>query len=457
MQRSAATPVRPSSQDRPDRPRPGHRLGTKWAAVPLAALCLAISSAGHATGDPYPSFPPDQNQLPQLPAEPQLYDMLPIPVPAEDPWYDDPADLDSYVPGQIIRSRTVQTRLLGLPFPVHTEQLLFRSNDVHDNPIATATSVIVPGIPWSGGPRPVVSFQEAIDATDSSCNPSYTLQTGTMKEAALAVYWLAQGFAINIADFDGKFNTFNTYDEGKMVLDSLRAMKNSASGLTDSGIALYGYSGGGSGSIRAAELRESYAPDVRLLGTAVGGFPADLRAQARYAIAQQPGLTGASNFTMWLGFAALSREFPDQFDAAELLTPEGQAIVADMRSRCVYTIAAAGAYRPISAYFQPGKSLETAPGVMEVLADQSLGHHIPDSPIFWWHGIWDELIPASAVLPTVNDYWNRGADLRFYTMPLPEHLVNAVAGWTPAVAWTSAVLRGLPPGDRFKADIPLPN
>ncbi|WP_405162741.1 lipase family protein [Nocardia sp. NBC_01499] len=416
-----------------------------------------MSSAGIAAADPYPSFPPDQNQLPQLPAEPQIYDMLPIPVPAEDPWYADPDDLASYAPGQIIRSRTVQTRILGIPFPVDTKQLLFRSNDVHDNPIATATSVITPGIPWMGGPRPVVSFQEAIDSTNSACNPSHTLQVGTMKEAALAVGWLAQGFAINVPDFDGKFNTFNTFDEGKMVLDSLRAMKNDAAlGLSDSGIAMYGYSGGGSGSIRAAEMRESYAPDVRLLGTAIGGTPGDLRLQAQYAMKQQPGLTGISNFTMWLGFAGLSREFPEQFDAAKLLNKEGQAILQDMQSRCVYTVALSGMYRPISDYFQPGMTLENAPGVMQVLREQSLGQHIPDSPIFWFHGIWDELIPASVVLPAVNDYWNRGADLRFYTMPLPEHVVNATAGWPPAVAWISAVLRGLPPGPRFKADFQIP-
>lgn len=35
--------------------------------------------------------------------------------------------------------------------------------------------------------------------------------------------------------------------------------------------------------------------------------------------------------------------------------------------------------------------------------------------------------------------------------------VNAVTGWPPAVAWTSAVLRGLPPGPKFKSDFqPLP-
>ncbi|MVU77649.1 triacylglycerol lipase [Nocardia sp. ET3-3] len=426
----------------------------------LAAACVAMGTgvAQADAGFP-PVFPPDQNQLPQLPSEPQVYQALPIPVPDQDPWYDDPADLESYAPGQIVRSREVQTRLLGLPIPVYTKQLLFRSEDVHGNPIVTATTVIVPGIPWQGSARPVMSFQEAIDSTDSSCNPSHTLQVGTMKESTLAIYWLMQGFAINVPDFDGKFNTFNTYAEGKMVLDSLRAMKNDPGlGLSDSGIALYGYSGGGSGSIRAAELRATYAPDVRLLGTTIGGTPGNLLEQADYATKHEPGITGISNFTMWLGFVSLSREYPDVFDAADLLTPEGQQIVADMQHRCYATAALTGMWRPISDYFQPGKSLQSSPEVVKVLQDNSLGHYIPDTPILWWHGLWDELIPpAEVVLPTVQSYWDRGADLRFYTVPVPEHVTNAVTGWLPAVAWTSAVLRGLPPGPKFMAAFaPLP-
>lgn len=425
------------------------------ALVTAAALTAGVAEA--APTFPH-TFPPNQNQLPQLPREPDIYRALPIPTPDEDPWYRDPPNLSAYEPGQVARTRTVQTRVLGIPFPVHTKQLLYRSEDAHGEPIVTATSVIVPGIPWQGSPRPVVSFQEAIDSTNSSCNPSHTLQTGTFKEATLATSWLAQGFAVNIPDFDGKFNTFSTWDEGKMVLDSLRAVKNDKTlGLRDSAFALYGYSGGGSGSIRAAGLRRTYAPDVKIVGTAMGGAPADLVAQARYATGPQPGVTGISNFTMWLGFAALSREYPKIFDADALLTPAGRAIVADLGDRCVYTAAMTGMWRPIRDYFQPGKTLEKAPGVMPLLKELSLDKHIPDTPVLWFHGIWDELIPPSTVvLPVVRKYWAAGADLRFATVPLPEHVANAAAGWVPAQAWISAVLRGESPGPRFKLDYPAP-
>ncbi|AZG47141.1 lipase family protein [Gordonia insulae] len=423
-------------------------------------LAVGLLAAGPAGANPAfpPAFPPNQNQLPQLPREPDIYRALPITTPDSDPWYNDPPNIAAYRPGQIVRSRVVQTRVLGIPFPVHTKQLLYRSENAHGQPIVTATSVIIPGVPWSGSPRPVVSFQEAIDSTSSACNPSYTLQTGTFKEATLATSWLAQGFAVNVPDFDGKFNTFSTWDEGKMVLDSLRAIKNDSSlGLRHSGIALYGYSGGGSGSIRAAGLRKTYAPDVKILGTAMGGAPADLAAQAHYATTGQPGVTGISNFTMWLGFAALSREYPQIFDARKLLTPAGQQIVADLGDRCVYTAAMTGMWRPIRDYFQPGKSLATSPGVMPLLRDLSLDKHIPDTPVLWFHGMWDELIPPSkVVLPVVRKYWEAGADLRFTTLPLPEHVTNAAVGWVPAQAWVSAVLRGASPGPRFKLDYPAP-
>lgn len=71
--------------------------------------------------------------------------------------------------------------------------------------------------------------------------------------------------------------------------------------------------------------------------------------------------------------------------------------------------------------------------------------------------MWDELIPPSkVVLPVVRKYQRAGADLRFITLPLPEHVTNAAVGWMPAQAWISAVLRGASPGPRFMLAYPAP-
>lgn len=85
-----------------------HRT-TRAVTVLAAAAAITISGTGIAAASPDfpPSFPLDQNQLPQLPTEPQLYDLLPIPAPDQDPWYEDPSDIGDLQPGQIVRAREV--------------------------------------------------------------------------------------------------------------------------------------------------------------------------------------------------------------------------------------------------------------------------------------------------------------------------------------------------------------
>lgn len=424
----------------------------------IAVVSMTVGVGTASATPPFPQhFPPGENQLPPLPTEAGIYDALPIAPPDRDPWYRDPANLNTLAPGAVIRTRVIQTRQLGIPMPVYAKQILFRSNNFHQQPVATATTVLIPGIPWSGSPRPVVSYQEAIDSLDSSCNPSYTLQTGTFKELQLAMPFLAQGFAVNIPDFDGKYNTFATVDEGYMVLDSLRAMKNVRSlGLNRSAIGLFGYSGGGLGSARAAELRKTYAPDVAITSAAFGGMPADFT-QLDYSTRPQSGLNGLSNFLMWLGFAGFGKQFPEAFDPKRVLTPAGQGILANMRGRCIYTAAGTGMFRPIANYLNPGLSLTTDKPIQKVLKDNSLGQHIPDVPVLWYHGVWDELIWRSRVVaPIVNKYWAHGANMRYITVPSAEHIINDGVAWLPASAWLAATLRGSDPGPRVKLDYPGP-
>lgn len=426
----------------------------------IAAICVVAVSSVAAQADPLPPMPPDQNQLPELPKESDLYKFLPVGDPRTDPWYQAPADLAGMANGQIVRTRDVGTYVTGIPMPLTTRQILFRTTDLHDNPTVTATTVLIPPVPWIGSPRPILSYQEAIDSSSGICNPSFTLRAGIFKEIALVAPFLAQGFAVVITDFDGvDASQLLTFGEGRMVLDGIRAAKHDPSlGLADSAVGLYGYSGGGSGTSRAAELHKSYAPELNILGSAEGGVPGDMVKIAARNVTHDAGLanfSGPGNFTMWLVLADLVKTYPDVFDPQRLLTTEGQELLKDVEGRCIWTSALTGSYRPVNSYLKPGVSLDD-PDIHQVLVEQSLGQpqHLPDMPVFMWHAIWDELLPwPDAIRSTVDKYWAGGVDLRYYTMPIPEHVAADLAGLPAAEAWISAVLRGLPPGPRFRVGI----
>ncbi|WP_278263614.1 lipase family protein [Nocardia sp. AG03] len=414
---------------------------TRRFARALPLLATVVVAAAPAGAEDFP--------LPPLPNEAQVYPaVVPIPTPQHDPWYADPDDFSAYANGDVIRSRVVQTYALGLPVPVHTTQLLLRSTDAHDTPIATATTVLMPGIPWLGpGARPLISYQEAIDSLGQQCNPSYTLRAGIQKEIALIGQFLAAGAAVVVTDFDGKNNTIMSPSEGRMVLDGIRAAQRAGLGLAASPVGLWGYSGGGNSSASAAEQRQHYAPELEIRGSAQGGVPGDKVAIAPFAISgQQP----QANFTGWLAVLGLAREYPD-FERAlqRYLTPEGKQVAADLRERCLYTAVATAFPRPVTDYLtDPEAALEAArPG----LTAASLGRpeNTPDIPLLMWHSTTDQLLPAElAIDDIVAGYCARGVNLRMFRVPMSEHISAEIVPELGTVAWLLAVTAGADPGPR---------
>ncbi|MFB7875604.1 lipase family protein [Nocardia sp. NPDC056064] len=415
--------------------------GARRFARTLPLLATVVMLAAPAAAEDF--------QLPPLPDEAQVYPaVVPIPTPQHDPWYADPDDFAAYAAGDVIRSRIVQTYALGIPVPVHTTQLLLRSTDTHGTPIATATTVLMPGIPWLGpGARPLISYQEAIDSLGQQCNPSYTLRAGIQKEVALIGQFLAAGAAVVVTDFDGKDNTIMSPSEGRMVLDGIRAAKRAGLGLEASPVGLWGYSGGGNSSASAAEQRQHYAPELEIRGSAQGGIPGDKVAIAPFAISgQQP----QANFTGWLAILGLAREYPD-FDRAlqRYLTPEGKQVAADLRERCLYTTVATAFLRPVTDYLtDPEAALAAArPG----LAAASFGRpeNTPDIPLLMWHSTTDQLLPAElAIDDIVAGYCARGVNLRMFRVPMSEHISAEIVPELGTVAWLLAVTAGADPGPR---------
>src|SRR5690349_23840183 len=67
-----------------------------------------------------------------------------LPIPENDPFFAAPANLDDLEPGEIIRTRTIQPKLLEIPVPAKGWQLLYRTSDRTGEPTVTATTLLVP-------------------------------------------------------------------------------------------------------------------------------------------------------------------------------------------------------------------------------------------------------------------------------------------------------------------------
>src|SRR5262245_11970196 len=209
------------------------------------------------------------------------------PLPADDPFYDPPAGFQHSRPGTVLRSRDVELAFLGLiPQRSTATQLLYRTTDMHGNPDAAATTVIVPAERAPEAVTPVVSYQCAIDAVSSRCFPSYALRRHAHATGAVAQFEflliaaaVAEGWAVSVPDHEGRFGMWGApLEPGYHVLDGLRAaLGTKRLGLsTEAPIGLWGYSGGGLATAWAAEMSGTYAPELNVVGAVLGSPVGDL-------------------------------------------------------------------------------------------------------------------------------------------------------------------------------------
>lgn len=192
--------------------------------------------------------------------------------------------LASYAPGAVLKTRTLNYHVLGIPTPVKAVQLLYRSTDAQGRPAANVTSVLTP---LGSGNGKAVSYQSFYDSLNPADSPSRTiagdLTFGGIEmnvEGIFVAPLLAQGYTVVVPDTEGQQADFVAGPEyATNTLDSIRAASASSdTGMsTSTKVGLLGYSGGAIATNWAASLAPKYAPDVnkRLVGYAEGGLLVD--------------------------------------------------------------------------------------------------------------------------------------------------------------------------------------
>ncbi|WP_042421417.1 lipase family protein [Streptacidiphilus anmyonensis] len=205
--------------------------------------------------------------------------------------YDGSRPLSSFAPGDVLKERTLEYHVLGVPTPLKVIQLLYRTVDAQGRAVANVTSVVRS---LGGDSAKAVSYQSFYDSLNPADSPSRAIAGDVTlggvipnAESVLLAPLLLQGYNLVIPDTEGQNADFAAGPEyGAATLDSIRAATRAAdTGLNgDTSFGLIGYSGGAIATNWAAALAPGYAPEVnrKLVGFAEGGLLVDPAHNLKY-------------------------------------------------------------------------------------------------------------------------------------------------------------------------------
>jgi alpha-beta hydrolase superfamily lysophospholipase len=372
-------------------------------------------------------------------------------LPADDPFYDPPVGFQHSRPGTVLRSRDVELAFLGvIPQRITATQLLYRTTDMHGNPDAAATTVIVPAERAPKAVTPVISYQCAIDAVTSRCFPSYALRRRAVAPGAVAqlefllvAAALAEGWAVSVPDHEGREGMWGApYEPGYHVLDGLRAALNTERlGLAPSApVGLWGYSGGGLASAWAAELAGSYAPELNVVGAVLGSPVGDLgHTFRRLNGTYMSGLPA-------LVVAALADIYPELNKIIEEhATEEGKRLLERLHHMTTAEAVIRMVKRDMDDMVDmPLQQILDSPELKRIFDDIKLGAVVPTPPVLIVQAVHDQLISVADIDELADTYSAAGANVTYHRDLFSEHLLLHPMSAPMTLRWLTDRFNGKP-------------
>ncbi|WP_020671364.1 lipase family protein [Amycolatopsis nigrescens] len=378
--------------------------------------------------------------------------------------YTPPAQLGSG-PGDVLACMPAAFPKIPDQIPMKSWKVQYQSTDVHDQQVAVSGMVAVPEAAWPGpGPRPIVAFNPGTVGLGSQC--SYSKQ---MSGAYVDAYELKQlaaalkaGYAVVATDgvgyLNGQLHSYMVGDNsGRALLDGVRAaVKVPESGLdAAANVALWGYSEGGQAALWASQLAASYASELKIVGTAAGGVPGDLRLVANKLNGSDfAGFAGAA----LVGFHAGYPDMP--FDG--LLNDVGREAVTTLKSNCLIKTIFGFRGANIEDYTTDHLTIEqifalTGPeGVTwgQIADSQKVGVDIGTAgsgakheiafPTFQYRGKTEQIIPIETEEATMQAYCAAGVPTRWKGDVEGDHLGAASSVIPEVMTWFADRFAGKP-------------
>lgn len=391
---------------------------------------------------------------PAAPAATAAAEEAGIPLPHDDPFY---AYTGSKPLGQIARGTVLKSRSVTIGVPqsgqgvLPATQLLYRTQDQQRKPSVTVTTVVNPTGPANAG---LVAYLSFYDALGDKCSPSYTLRGGdpgqenaelAQTELGLVTSLAAQGYAVTVPDFEGTdLHWVAGQESGWSTLDSIRATESYLGMPSSQKVALFGYSGGSIAGEWASELAPAYAPELNIVGTAIGGVPVHLAHNLSY-------VNGSET---WSGvipavLVSLGRAFGLRMDKYE--SPYGKRVTDEVEDECIGGFN--GNYPGLRVQRLVKKKYKRflrvpafARVVNRLIMGSAKGH--PSMPIYMGvgnhDGTGDDVMVAGDVEALAHQYCGQGVTVEFEVYDGADHTQGGLQFFPTAMEFLGERFAGAP-------------
>lgn len=350
-------------------------------------------------------------------------------------FYSPPATFDEQ-PGSLIRSMPSYAAVIpftGANIDARTTTVMYASTGARNRPTAVTGTVLVPRTPWPGaGERPLVVVGSGTIGAGDQCAPSKLLRYGQQYEELAIGALLASGYAVGLTDYEGLGTPgdhpyLNRRSLGTSMLDMARVARNPKFGVAaDAPVAFWGYSEGGFAAGSAAELAQSYAPELPVFAAFAGAPAPDLADLARLG---DGSLLGGGVGWVVNGFIAAYPEHREAFLAP--FNRRGRDVLRQVNSYCVFDVLRMNPFVPTSFYTVDGRRigeyLRREPW-RTVVDDQRLGRVAPSMPVLVSQNRGDDVVDPRGTDRMVSSWRAQGADVTVETMHLPTVLPGTFFG-----------------------------